>query len=87
MWKLLKSLLIVPKVKLNHLSNKANLNPQLKFHSLRHTFASWLVQNGVSIYTVSKLMGHSQIQTTQIYSHLRMADYENSVKQLEQLFK
>ena len=40
------------------------------FHTLRHTFASWLVQNDVPIYTVAKLMGHSTIQMTQRYSHL-----------------
>ena len=52
----------------------ANLNPKLNFHSLRHTFASWLVQKGVSIYTVSKLLCHADIKTTQIYSHLRSED-------------
>lgn len=61
---------------------KANINPKLHFHSLRHTFASWLVQAGVSIYKVSKLLGHSDVKTTEIYSHLRIEDLRNSVEKL-----
>ena len=60
----------------------AELNPKLNFHSLRHTFASWLVQRGVSIYEVSKLLGHSDIKITQIYSHLRIDDLRKSVNML-----
>ena len=40
------------------------------FHTLRHTFASWLVLKGVPLYTVSKLMGHKSIEMTERYSHL-----------------
>jgi integrase/rRNA maturation protein Nop10 len=40
------------------------------FHDLRHTFASELVQRGVSIYTVSKLLGHSSVTMAMRYSHL-----------------
>lgn len=40
------------------------------FHSLRHTFASWLVQAGVPLYTVQRLMGHKTIAMTQRYAHL-----------------
>jgi len=40
------------------------------FHSLRHTFASWLVQRGEPLYTVAKLMGHTTLEMTQRYSHL-----------------
>jgi len=50
---------------------KAGLNDKLHFHSLRHTFASWLVQDGVSLYEVQKLLGHSNISVTQVYSHLQ----------------
>ena len=60
----------------------AEVNPQLNFHSLRHTFASWLVQKGVSIYQVSKLLGHADIKTTEVYSHLRAEDLRESVEML-----
>ena len=61
---------------------KAKINPSLNFHSIRHTFASWLVQNGVSIYKVSKLLGHSNVKTTEIYSHLRNEDFNEAVNSL-----
>ena len=62
---------------------EAKLNPKLKFHSLRHTFASWLVQRGASIYEVSKLLGHSSVSVTEIYSHLRTEDMRNAIDKLE----
>ncbi len=61
----------------------AELNTKLTFHCLRHTFASWLVQKGVSIYEVSKLLGHADIKTTQIYAHLRSDDLRNAVERLD----
>lgn len=65
---------------------KAELNPKLHFHSLRHTFASWLVQTGVPIFTVSKLLGHADIKTTEIYAHLVQKDLSMAVETLNQLF-
>ena len=41
----------------------------LRFHDLRHTFATRLVLSGVDLATVSKLLGHSTIQMTMRYSH------------------
>lgn len=40
------------------------------FHTLRHTFASWLAQAGTPIFTLAQLMGHHDMKMTQRYSHL-----------------
>ena len=56
---------------------------RLHFHSLRHTFASWLAQKGTSIYEIQKLLGHSDIKTTQIYAHLLPNELHNTVGKLE----
>jgi len=61
---------------------RALLNDNYHFHTLRHTFASWLVQAGVSIYEVSKLLGHSDIKTTEIYAHLQENNLSDSVNLL-----
>lgn len=53
------------------------------FHSLRHTYASWLVESGVSLYTVQKLLGHEQISQTERYSHLSPDNLQGAVKTLE----
>jgi integrase len=58
------------------------LPDELKFHSLRHTFATWLVQNGASLYEVQKLLGHSDSRTTQIYSHLVASELHNAVNRI-----
>ena len=44
--------------------------PGLRLHDLRHTYASMLVNDGVPIYTVSAILGHSTVKLTERYSHL-----------------
>jgi integrase len=54
------------------------------FHTCRHTFASWLVERGVDLFQVSKLLGHSTIALTERYSHLRPDTLQAAVKVLNE---
>ena len=60
----------------------AKLNDKIHFHSLRHSFASNLVQKGVSLYIVKELLGHEDLKTTQIYSHLKQENLSEAVNLL-----
>lgn len=70
----------------NELFNKNEEDERLRvcFHSLRHTFASWLVEGGISLYAVKELLGHSDIEMTQRYSHLSPEGLRSTIKILEE---
>jgi len=51
------------------------------FHTLRHTFASHAVMNGVDLFTVGKLLGHKTIQQTQCYAHPAPDHMRSAVEQ------
>jgi integrase len=65
------------------MADKAKIEGLTKLHSLRHTYASHLVMSGVDLPTVQKLMGHSDIQTTMIYSHLAPDHLADAVEKLK----
>ena len=60
--------------------------PHKKFHSIRHTYASMLLKNGVDIETVAELMGHTAISITQIYLHSSTNQKQDAVNKLNYLF-
>jgi len=51
----------------------------LTLHSLRHTYADRLRRKGTDIATISKLMGHSNLETTAIYLHSNKEDFKKAV--------
>ena len=61
--------------------------PEVRIHDLRHTFASLLVSGGASLEMIGKLLGHSQMQTTQRYAHLMDSPLRAGVDAVASMFR
>lgn len=56
------------------------------FHTLRHTYASWLAKRGVPLYVIGELMGHTDLEMTKRYAHLCPDMKAAAVAHVEDLF-
>lgn len=64
---------------LRRLRDQAGFTKKITPHKLRHSFATHLKQAGGSIVDIQKLLGHSNLNTTQIYAHSSMEDQEKMI--------
>ena len=58
----------------------AGITKDITFHCSRHTFAVLMLNFGADIYTVSKLLGHKELQTTQIYTKVLDKKKQDAIK-------
>ena len=64
----------------------AGINKHITFHCARHTFAVMMLDLGVDLYTVSKLLGHKCIETTQVYAKILDKNKKAAVERIPDIF-
>ncbi|MFM2334245.1 MAG: hypothetical protein RIS91_248 [Bacteroidota bacterium] len=68
---------------LNRWLQRAGIRKKITFHNFRHTFATLQLAEGTDIYTVSKLLGHKHIHTTQIYGKVMDTTKTKAMKSIQ----
>lgn len=74
-------------LRLKIVADYAKIDKNLTVHMARHTFATMCLNNGVKIENVSKMLGHSNIKTTQEYAKVLNSEVEKSFDLLESKIK
>lgn len=69
----------------NKYVKKANITKNVTVHTMRHSFATHLLESGTSIYHIKQLLGHSNINTTCVYLHLVKIESLNVTSPLDQM--
>ncbi len=66
---------------------RAGLRKEIHTHTLRHSYATHLLEQGVNILTIQKLLGHAHIETTMVYLHIAQPSPQNVFSPLDTLYK
>jgi site-specific recombinase XerD len=68
------------------LAKKAGIQKDVYVHTLRHTYATHLLEDGLNIMSVKELLGHAHIETTMIYLHVAQCDHTKLFSPLDTLY-
>ena len=69
LWKIIK-----------YYADKAKINKDITPHTIRHSFAAHLLENGAPLKDIQEILGHSDVSSTQIYAQLMRNKYAQSYK-------
>lgn len=67
-------------------AKEAGVTKHISFHTSRHSFATMMLTLGADLYTTSKLLGHSNVKTTQIYAKIVDSKKVEAVNLLDKAF-
>ncbi len=70
-----------------HYAEKAKIDKEITPHTLRHSFAAHLLENGANLKDIKEMLGHADISTTQVYAHLMKNKYTQDYKRFHPLAK
>ena len=67
-------------------ARQAGIDKKVGCHTLRHSFATHMLENGVNIRILQELLGHADVKTTEIYTHVMARDVRGLESPLDALF-
>lgn len=73
-------------VSLQKIAYLVNISEKTSPHKLRHSFATHMYQNGIDLRMLQVLLGHSDISTTEIYTHIKAEDIKNTLEKFHPIF-
>lgn len=70
---------------INQSAAKAGIKKNISFHTLRHCFATHLLEQGVNLRVIQSLLGHTSLRTTAVYLHLANVDPTAVISPMENM--